>query len=121
MGYLNTIFSTIPEDRPLFAQFCGNDADIVLNACRYLEDIVDAVDLNFGCPQNIAKRGRYGSFLLNDPKTIVSIVKKLHENLKVPVTCKMRILPSREETIDLAKQIEAAGCSILTVHGRVKE
>lgn len=31
------------------------------------------------------------------------------------------MLPSREATVKLAKKIEAAGCSILTVHGRLKE
>jgi tRNA-dihydrouridine synthase 1 len=48
-------------------------------------------------------------------------VKKLHENLKIPVTCKMRILPNKENTIELAKKIELSGCSVLTVHGRTKE
>jgi tRNA-dihydrouridine synthase 1 len=52
--------------RPLFVQFCGNDADTVLAAARHVEDQVDAVDLNFGCPQRIARRGRYGAFLMDD-------------------------------------------------------
>jgi tRNA-dihydrouridine synthase 1 len=36
-----------------------------------VENEVDAVDLNFGCPQGIAKRGHYGSFLLSEPDLIV--------------------------------------------------
>lgn len=47
-------------------QFCGNDADTVLAAARHIEDQVDAVDLNFGCPQRIARRGNYGAFLMDD-------------------------------------------------------
>lgn len=31
------------------------------------------------------------------------MVKNLCENLKVPVTCKIRILKSKEKTIELAK------------------
>ncbi len=52
--------------RPLFVQFCGNDANTILKAARHVEDQVDAVDINFGCPQRIAKRGNYGAFLMYD-------------------------------------------------------
>lgn len=47
-------------------QFCGNDANTVLAAAAHVEDQVDAVDLNFGCPQRIARRGKYGAFLMDD-------------------------------------------------------
>lgn len=52
---------------------------------------------------------------------IVSMVKKLKENLKVPVTCKIRCLPNEKDTLHLAHAIENAGASLLTVHGRTKE
>ena len=45
-------------DRPLFGQLAGHDPQVVLSAARLIEHSVDAVDLNFGCPQNIAKKGR---------------------------------------------------------------
>lgn len=55
-------------DRPLIAQFCANDPDIFLAAVKVLEgkNKVDAVDLNCGCPQGIASRGKYGAFLMED-------------------------------------------------------
>jgi tRNA-dihydrouridine synthase 1 len=86
-----------------------------------IEDCVDAIDLNFGCPQGIAKRGNYGSFLLSSPDLIVSLISHLHQNLKVPVTAKIRILPDEAQTIQLVKRIELAGASLITVHGRTKE
>lgn len=49
------------------------------------------------------------------------MVESLSKNLKVPVCCKIRILPDEKDTLDLCKKIEEAGCSILTVHGRTKE
>jgi tRNA-dihydrouridine synthase 1 len=41
--------------------------------------------------------------------------------VKVPIFCKIRRVKSEEKTIELAQRIEKAGCSLLTVHGRVKE
>ena len=49
------------------------------------------------------------------------MVRTLKENLKIPVTCKIRCLDTEEKTIDLARKIEEAGASVLTVHGRTKE
>jgi len=92
-----------------------------LKAAQYVENDCDAVDINLGCPQGIAKRGKYGSFLLEKTDLIVSMVEILAQNLKVPVTCKIRCLPTEAATLALAKRIEDAGCSMLVVHGRTKE
>ena len=86
-----------------------------------MENDCDAVDINLGCPQGIAKKGHYGSFLLEETDLIVSMVTKLKENLKVPVTCKIRCLPKEEDTLALARAIEKAGASLLTVHGRTRD
>ena len=46
------------EDRPLYAQFCGDDPEVLVSAGKHLEDQVDAIDLNCGCPQGIARKGK---------------------------------------------------------------
>ena len=108
-------------DRPLIVQFCANKPDELLDAAQYVAPYCDAVDLNLGCPQGIARSGHYGAFLQEDWDTIYKLINKLHNELSVPVTAKMRILETREETLEYAKMIMSAGASILTVHGRRRE
>ncbi|KAF0695436.1 Aste57867_13724 [Aphanomyces stellatus] len=119
--YRATAWQVEPKDRPLFVQFCGNNPDVVLNAARYVEHDCDAVDLNLGCPQGIAKKGRYGAFLMHEPEVVRTIVEKLSANLSCPVSCKIRLLPKYEDTLAFANMLIDAGCCWLVVHGRTKE
>lgn len=116
-------------DRPLIAQLGGDDPHTLLRAARILEPHVDAVDINFGCPTEDARRGghkahsprcrRYGAYLLRDSQLVVRIVKTVAAGLRnIPVTAKIRLLQSREETLQLAMAIEQAGAAALCVHGR---
>jgi tRNA-dihydrouridine synthase 1 len=94
---------------------------VLLDAAKRVEDRCDAVDINFGCPQGIAKKGRYGSFLQDEWELIHKLISTLHENLKVPVTAKFRVFPDVEKTVRYAKMMEAAGAQIITCHGRTRD
>eukprot|EP01134_Creolimax_fragrantissima_P003397 CFRG3397T1 len=120
-NYRKRNFTTNEADRPLIVQFCAHDADTLLAAAKHVEDSCDGVDINLGCPQMIAKRGHYGAFLMEDWDLIKSMVTKLNEECKVPVTCKIRMYDDVQKTIDYAKMLEAAGCQMLTLHGRTRE
>ncbi|KAL4809304.1 hypothetical protein BDV18DRAFT_131745 [Aspergillus unguis] len=108
-------------DRPLIVQFCANDPNDFLEAARHVAPYCDAVDLNLGCPQGIAKRGHYGAFLQEDWDLIYKLINKLHTELSVPVTAKFRIQETKEKTLEYAKMILSAGASIITLHGRRRE
>ncbi|SLM41357.1 fmn-linked oxidoreductase [Lasallia pustulata] len=108
-------------DRPLLVQFCSNSPNNLLEAAKYVQPFCDAVDLNLGCPQGIARKGHYGAFLQEDWDLVYKLVNTLHKNLDVPVTAKMRILETKEKTLEYANTIVSAGASILTVHGRHRD
>lgn len=85
------------------------------------EKDVSGIDVNMGCPKDFSIKGGMGAALLCNPSKVKAILEKLVENLSVPVTCKIRILPTIEATIDLVKIIAKTGVSAIAVHGRVKE
>eukprot|EP00617_Octactis_speculum_P021488 CAMPEP_0185751124 /NCGR_PEP_ID=MMETSP1174-20130828/9873_1 /TAXON_ID=35687 /ORGANISM="Dictyocha speculum, Strain CCMP1381" /LENGTH=432 /DNA_ID=CAMNT_0028427955 /DNA_START=35 /DNA_END=1334 /DNA_ORIENTATION=- len=120
-AYRARVFTTAPEDRPLFVQFCGHEPEVLLSAALRVQDRCDAVDLNLGCPQGIARKGRYGAFLLEEEELVLRIVRTLANKLDVPLSVKIRLLPDQERTIDYARRIVEAGASILCVHGRTRD
>ncbi|KAG8738120.1 hypothetical protein FRC10_007266 [Ceratobasidium sp. 414] len=101
--------------------FCSNDPQKLLASALVVQDHCDAIDINLGCPQDIARRGRYGSYLQDDWDLVHGLINVLHTNLRIPVTAKFRIFPSVEKTVEYAKMMERAGAQILTCHGRTRE
>lgn len=108
-------------DRPLVVQFCANDTEYLLQAAQRIEDQCDAVDLNLGCPQGIARKGKYGAFLMDDWGLVHRLIRKLHDNLSVPVTAKIRIYDDPEKLLEYARMVLDAGAQFITIHGRTRD
>lgn len=117
----NRWYTTNDNDRPLVIQICGNDPTEMLTTCLKIQKYCDAIDINLGCPQNIAKKGNYGSYLMDDFEKVKTIISTLSKKLTVPIFCKIRVFESIEKTVIYAKMIESSGCSLLAVHGRTRE
>ena len=86
-GYRRDTLNSIRQikdhpDRPLTVQFCANKVEIFTECVSILaKEAPDVcVDLNLGCPQGIAKRGHYGSFLQEEPELIYNILKTAIDN-----------------------------------------
>jgi tRNA-dihydrouridine synthase 2 len=56
-----------------------------------------------GCPKSFSLKGGMGAALLSQPEKIRKILTGLVAALKIPVTCKIRILPKLEDTLQLVK------------------
>jgi tRNA-dihydrouridine synthase len=111
-------------DRPLVLQLGGSNIPKLLEAIQVAisTNVVDAIELNCGCPQRCAQKGNYGAFLLENPPTLLHIIETLRYNMppEMPLLVKMRVFKSIEDTVALAKRIVQAGAGILTVHGRTR-
>lgn len=123
--YRNKMWSELDgdkeKDRPLVVQFCANDPDYLLQAARFVEHKCDAVDLNLGCPQGIARKGNYGAFLMDDWDLVYKLIRNLHDNLNCPVTAKIRVYDDWEKSLKYAKMVLSAGAQFITIHGRTRD
>lgn len=120
-NYRNKFWTSGRKESPLIAQFCGYDPEVLLKACRLICKDVDGIDLNCGCPQNIARRGHYGAYLLEKEDVLLKIVRTLSSapDINVPICVKVRLLPSGvEDSLNLYRELVKAGASLICIHGR---
>lgn len=117
----NVEFCSDDVDRPLVVQFAGCEADDIIAAARIVQHRCDAIDINLGCPQTSARQGNYGAFLCEQPDKCVDIIRKFRaSDVQLPLWIKMRVFDSLERTLEVARMFEAAGVSLITVHGRTR-
>lgn len=59
-----------------------------------------------------------GSALLRDPERLRDILSTLRRNLPLPVTCKIRLLDTPEQSLRLLQIVEHAGAQAVAIHAR---
>lgn len=108
------------EDRPFGVQLVGSCPQKLTKAALFIEEEYrpEVIDINMGCPAKCITGAGYGSALLNSSELVYSIISELTDNLETPVSAKIRLLGKEEKTLEIARLIEKAGASALTVHGR---
>lgn len=118
-GAENVVFRTCNQERnQVVFQLGTSDAVRALTAAQLVCKDVAAIDINMGCPRSFSISGGMGAALLTKPELIHDILTTLRRNLETPVTCKIRLLKSSQDTVELARRIEKTGVSALAVHGR---
>lgn len=101
-------------------QLFGANPVEMAEAARYAaEHGAKVIDINMGCPVPKVVNNGEGSALLKNPILAEKILRSVKEAVSVPVTVKLRRgFDGGMEGLDLAKRMEAAGASAVTVHGR---
>lgn len=109
------------EERPVSIQIFGGDPEKMAEAARIVEGMgADIVDINMGCPVPKIAKHNAGCSLMREPEHAAAVVKAMTSAVKIPVTVKMRAgwNESSRNAPELAKMVEDAGASAVTVHGR---
>ena len=112
------------SERPYGSQLFGCDPDCMVEAAKMAESYgPDFIDINMGCPApKVAISSGGGCALMKDPDLAARIVDAVANAVKVPVTVKMRAGwdDCSKNAVELAKLVESAGASAVTVHGRTR-
>ena len=110
---------------PSSVQLAGCDPDAMAEAARIAVGLgADLIDINFGCPvKKVAVGQTAGSALMRDELLAGKILEATARAVNVPVTLKMRMGWDHNSlnAPNLARIAQAAGITMLTVHGRTRQ
>lgn len=122
-GKSRAMFATHPIEKPyLIYQIGSSDPELAVQAAKIVQQDVSGIDLNCGCPKPFSTHAGMGAALLTNPDLLCSILVALRKAMppEITVSAKIRLLPSREDTLKLVERICNTGISALTVHCRTR-
>jgi tRNA-dihydrouridine synthase B len=108
---------------PFVIQLAGREARWMGEGARLAQDLgADVIDINMGCPARQVTGGLSGSALMRDLGHALTLIQATVAAVEVPVTLKMRLGWDHGSlnAPELARRAEAAGVSLVTVHGRTR-
>lgn len=113
------------EERPISQQIFGAEAESFKIASKFIHENMnpDIIDINMGCPvKKVAIKSKAGSALLKNPTKAEEIIKTVVDTVPIPVTVKIRSGWSKNSinALEMAKIVEDAGASAITVHPRTR-
>lgn len=111
-------------EHPLSFQLFGHDIETVLYGAKYLDTQTDCdiIDFNMGCPVNKVIKAKAGSYLMKDVDYAKELMSQVVQSVSKPVTVKMRLGfdEAHINCVEMAKAMEEAGVSAITIHGRTR-
>ncbi|KAF9414673.1 hypothetical protein HW555_007451 [Spodoptera exigua] len=116
------VFRTCNEEKDkVILQLGTCSAERALKVAKLVEKDVAAIDINMGCPKEFSIKGGMGVALLAQPEKAYNILKTLVDNLSISVTCKIRILQTPEETLEVVEKLVSSGIKAIGIHGRTRD
>lgn len=120
-GTGDVVFRTCDKEKgKVILQIGTASAERAVKAAKLVENDVAGIDVNMGCPKEFSVKGGMGVALAANVENAKSILSALVKAVKLPVTCKIRIKKTAEETIDLVRELESCGIKAIAIHGRTK-
>ena len=120
-----SLMQTCKEELPVGIQIFGPDAASMAQSVKMInkkvsqgELFASCIDINFGCPSGSVIRTGAGSALLKKPEKMQEIAQACASASEIPITAKIRAGWSNDNAVPLAKLLEKAGISGITVHWR---
>jgi len=112
-----------PQEQPRSLQLYSVDPHYLGEAVKWLvaEDLVDHIDLNFGCPVRKVTRRGGGAAVPVKPRLLAAIVRSAVRNAgAVPITIKFRIgIHDQLLThLDAGRVAQEEGCAAVALHAR---
>ncbi|XP_054282893.1 tRNA-dihydrouridine(20) synthase [NAD(P)+]-like isoform X2 [Macrosteles quadrilineatus] len=118
----SVVFRTCDKEKDRVVLQIGTcDPERALKAAKLVEKDVAGIDINMGCPKEFSVKGGMGAALLKQRDKAQGILTKLVNGLEIPVSCKIRVFETAEDTVEFGKAMEATGISAIAVHGRTRD
>ncbi|MFF2755635.1 tRNA dihydrouridine synthase DusB [Psychrobacillus sp. NPDC058041] len=112
------------RENPLSLQIFGGEKETLVAAAKYVDQhtSADIIDINMGCPVNKIIKCEAGARWLLDPNKIYEMVSTVVDNVKKPVSVKMRTGWDDDHiyAVENARAVERAGGAAVAVHGRTR-
>ena len=115
-----------PDNHPTGVQLFGHDPENIVKAAKLalkLNPNIDFFDLNMGCPVPKVVNSGAGSSLLKDPKLCGQIVRRLKEEIGLPITAKIRLGWDNNSInfLEVIDELEKAGVDMIAIHARTRK
>lgn len=112
------------SDRPLAIQLFGGQKETLLKGLQILEESnvgYDILDINLACPVPKVTKSNGGSSWLKNIPLMKEVMSEIVKKSSKPVSAKIRLGWEENDVLEIAKALEEAGVSFLTIHCRTKK